>query len=193
MVVTGASRGLGAALARRLARPGQRLGLIARGAAGLAATADACRAKGAEVATACLDVRDAAGMAGCLRGWEATAPIGAVIANAGINGGTGPDGTPEGHASAAAQIAVNLLGAVNLVEPVLPAMLARGQGSILLVGSVAGFCGLPDSPAYSASKAGLWAYGEALRAAHGPAGVAVTVVPPGFFTSAMSARRASAR
>ena len=110
----------------------------------------------------------------------------ALVANAGINGGTGPDGAPEGHARAVAQIAVNLLGAVNLIEPLLPAMLARRRGGIALVGSVAGFRGLPDSPAYSASKAGLWAYGEALRAAHGPAGIRVTVLAPGFFASAMS-------
>jgi short-subunit dehydrogenase len=188
VVITGASRGLGAAVARRLARPGRRLGLIARGAAGLGETAAACRAAGAAVEMAALDVREAGAMAACLADWERVAPIGGVIANAGINGGTGPDGAPEGHAAASAQIAVNLMGAINLVEPTLPAMLARRRGAVLLVGSVAGFVGLPDSPAYSASKAGIWAYGEALRAAHGPAGLRVTVVAPGFFESAMSAR-----
>ena len=174
--------------ARRLLRPGRRLGLIARGAAGLEEAAAACRAHGATVETAVLNVREARAMADCLAAWDAAAPIDAVIANAGINGGTRPDGKPEGHASASVQIAVNLMGAVNLVEPALPWMLARGRGSVLLVGSVAGFIGLPDSPAYSASKAGLWAYGEALRAAHGPAGLRVTLVAPGFFESAMSAR-----
>ena len=55
----------------------------------------------------------------------------------------------------------------------------RGRGQVALVGSVAGFRGLPDTPGYCAGKAGLWAYGEALRAAHGPAGLAVTVVALG--------------
>ena len=143
---------------------------------------------GARVNTASLDVRDGAAMAAQLRDWDALVPVDALVANAGINGGTRPDGAPEGHAAASAQVAVNLLGAVNLIEPLLPVLLRRGRGAVVLVGSVAGFVGLPDSPAYSASKAGLWAYGEALRAAHGPAGLRVTVLAPGFFTSAMSLR-----
>jgi NAD(P)-dependent dehydrogenase (short-subunit alcohol dehydrogenase family) len=127
-------------------------------------------------------------MAAQLADWDAELPVDTIIANAGINGGTAPDGTPETHAAALAQLEVNLLGAVNLVQPLLPGMLARGRGRIALVGSVAGFLGLPDSPAYSAGKAGLWAYAEALRAAHGPAGLRVLAVAPGFFDSAMSAR-----
>jgi short-subunit dehydrogenase len=187
-VISGASRGLGAELARQLAAPGIRLSLLARGEAGLAATAAVCAARGAEVATAVLDVRQAAAVAARLAAWDAASPVDTVIANAGLSGGTTPDGRPEEHAAARALLEVNLLGAVNLVQPLLPAMLARGHGRIVLVGSVAGFLGLPDSPAYSAGKAGLWAYGEALRAAHGPAGLRVLVVAPGFFTSAMSAR-----
>jgi short-subunit dehydrogenase len=187
-VISGASRGLGAALARQLAAPGVRLSLLARGRPGLAETAAACTARGATVATAALDVRQAKAMMVQLAAWEAAHPVDTVIANAGINGGTAPDGTPETHAAVLAQLEVNLLGAVNLVQPLLPAMLARGQGRIALIGSVAGFLGLPDSPAYSAGKAGVWAYAEALRAAHGPAGLRVLAVAPGFFESAMSTR-----
>jgi short-subunit dehydrogenase len=83
---------------------------------------------------------------------------------------------------------VNLLGAIHLVGPLLPGMLARGRGAVGIIASVAAFRGLPDCPAYSASKAGLAAWGEALRAAHGRQGLAVTVVCPGFFDSAMGDR-----
>jgi short-subunit dehydrogenase len=67
-------------------------------------------------------------------------------------------------------------------------MLERRRGQIAVVASVAGYRGLPDSPAYCASKAGVLAYGESLRGALEPLGVRVSVVVPGFFTSPMSAR-----
>ncbi len=188
VVISGASRGLGAALALGLARPGVRLHLLGRDAAALAAVAGECAAKGAEALWVSLEVTDAEAMAAQLLAWDAARPLRLLVANAGVSAGTRPDGAPEGHAAALRQIRVNLEGALNLVEPVLPAMLARGGGAVLLVASVMAFRGLPDMPGYSASKAGLWAYGEALRAAHAGAGLRVTVAAPGFFRSAMSAR-----
>lgn len=188
VVITGASRGLGAALARRFAAPGVRLLLVARGEPGLRAVAADCAARGAEAEIAVLDVRDAAALAAALAAFEAGGPVDLAIANAGTSAGTAPDGTPETGAQAAAQVAVNLLGAMHLVGPLLPGMLARKQGAIGLVASVAAFRGLPDTPGYCASKAGLLAWGEALRAAHGPRGLRVTVLCPGFFDSAMGDR-----
>ncbi len=188
IVITGASRGLGAALARAWAAPGVTLALIGRDAAALAVTATACGATGARVLTAQLDVRDAEVLARQLLAWDDETPFDLVVANAGITSGTRPDGGLEGHAAASRVLAVNLQGAVNLVEPLLPRLLARNSGRVALVCSVAAFRGLPDSPAYCASKAGLWAYGESLRALLGPRGVGVTNIAPGFFDSAMSAR-----
>ena len=190
ILVTGASRGLGAALARHLARPGVALRLVARDAAALAAVAADCAARGADVAQACCDVTDAAAMAALLRGWDAALPFTHVVANAGVTSGTTPDGGLEPPQDAARTVAVNLLGAMNTVQPLLPALLARGAGRVVLVCSVAAFRGLPDSPAYCAAKAGLWAWGEALRGVLAPRGVGVTLLAPGFFTSAMSARYA---
>jgi short-subunit dehydrogenase len=188
VVISGASRGLGAALARRFAAPGMRLLLLARSPADLAAVAETCRGRGAEVATAVIDVTDAPGVAAALAGFEAAGPVDLVIANAGTSAGTAPDGTPEDAAAAARQVQVNLVGAINLVGPLLPGMRARRAGRIGLIASVAGLRGLPDFPAYCASKAGLVAWGEGLRAELGPRGVRVTVVLPGFFDSAMGTR-----
>ncbi len=186
--ITGASRGLGAELARRFATPGTRLLLVARSAAALEEVAADCRARGAEAVTAALDVRDGPALAAALAAFEAGGPVELAIANAGTSFGTAPDGAPETAAEAARQVAVNLLGAIHLVGPLLPGMLARRRGAVGLIASVAAFRGLPDCPGYCASKAGLLAWGEALRAAHARDGLRVTVVCPGFFDSAMGDR-----
>ncbi|WP_043831725.1 SDR family NAD(P)-dependent oxidoreductase [Muricoccus aerilatus] len=185
IILSGASRGLGAALARRLAAPGVTLGLIARSEAGLRETAAACAGRGAAVRVAALDVRDAQAVARTVLDWDAAAPTALVIANAGIAAGRRPDGTPEGVAELTAQVSVNLLGSVNLVGPLLPAFRARRAGRIGLVASVAAFHGLPDSPGYCASKAGLWAWGQAIRADLRGSGAGVTLIAPGFFESDM--------
>jgi short-subunit dehydrogenase len=77
---------------------------------------------------------------------------------------------------------------LNTVEPLLPAFLERGRGRIALMSSMAASRPLADMPSYSASKAAVRAYGEALRGWLGPRGIAVTVICPGFVTSPMSAR-----
>lgn len=188
ILITGASRGLGAALARRLAAPGVTLHLVARGAAGLEATGAACVAAGCTIRTVALDVRDAAALARQLTAWDDASPFDLVVANAGVTGGTPADGGLESWASAEQVLGVNLLGAVNTVAPLLPRMIARRAGRLVFIASVAAFRGLPDSPAYCASKAGLWSYGESLRARLRGEGVGVTVAAPGFFESDMSAR-----
>lgn len=188
IVITGASRGLGAALARRFAAAGVRMLLVARSGDALREVAAACESRGARVATVALDVRDGAALAAALADFESGGPVDLAIANAGIAAGTAPDGTPESAEQAARVVEVNLLGALNLVGPLLPGMLARGRGSVALVASLAGVRGLPDCPAYSASKAGMIAWGEALRAAHRRRGLRVTVACPGFFESAMGDR-----
>lgn len=188
IVITGASSGLGAALAAAYAAPGVTLGLVGRNPARLAATRDACQAKGATVRIGALDVADAAPLADWLGAFDQATPIDLLLANAGISAGPAPASASEGLEIATRQVRTNLLGAMNTIEPMLPALVARGRGQIAVVSSLAGYRGLAYSPAYSASKAGTRAYGEALRALLAPRGIAVSVICPGFFASPMTDR-----
>lgn len=188
IVVTGASSGLGAGLARAYAAPGVIMALTGRDQARLDSVAAACRAQGARVSVACIDVRDRAAMAHFLVDFDVEHQVDLVIANAGIAHGSTRTGELESHAEAVRQIEVNLLGTVNSLAPLLPAMQTRRAGHIAVVASVASYRGLADSPAYCASKAGVRLYGESLRGALARDGVAVSVVVPGFFASPMSER-----
>jgi short-subunit dehydrogenase len=188
VVVTGASSGLGAELAAAYAGPAVTLGLLGRDRQRLTATAGRCEAKGAKVDVAAIDVADAAAMDSWLGEFDRLHRVELVIANAGTSAGPEPKNPSEGVDSAARQIRVNLLGAINTVEPLLPAMCGRGRGRVAVVASIAAYRGLPNSPGYCASKAGLRAYAEALRPRLAPRGVGVTIVCPGFFDSPMTDR-----
>ena len=188
IVITGASSGLGAGLALSYAAPGQHLALTGRDAVRLEDVASQARALGATIASQVLDVSDLAAMSAFLGEFDRAHPIDLLIANAGITGGTAPDGTLETLDAARQVIAINLGGVLNSVIPAIELMRARGHGHIAVIGSVAAYRGLPDSPAYCASKAGVRIYGESLRPALAPLGIAVSVVSPGFFESPMSRR-----
>jgi short-subunit dehydrogenase len=188
VIITGASSGLGAALAEAYAGPDTMLGLLGRDRQRLAASADACEAKGASVRMGAIDVVDAPAMAAWLTHFDQDHSVDLLVANAGTSAGPDPDSPSEGVETAARQVRVNLLGAINTVEPLLPALCERGRGHIALVASIAAFRGLPYSPGYCASKAGLRAYAEALRPRLAPRGIAVTSVCPGFFDSPMTDR-----
>jgi short-subunit dehydrogenase len=187
-VITGASSGLGASLAIAYAGPQVALGLIGRDRDRLAAVAEQCRAAGAIVDAATIDVAEASAMAEWLTAFDRSHAVELVVANAGTSAGTEPGAAFEPTASTTRQIAVNLLGVVNTVAPLLPALCERGRGRIAIVASVAALRGLPYSPGYCASKAGARAYGEALRPLLQERGVGVSVVCPGFFTSRMTDR-----
>lgn len=174
MLITGASSGIGAALAVALAAPGRRLDLGGRNVERLAAVADRCVSAGAEVAAASVDLRDG----GALRSWiAATPPPDLLIANAGVSGGS---------AASAEIIAVNLQAVIDTIEAILPSMQAGSQ--IALMSSLAGFNGMPSAPVYCASKAAVRFYGDALRARLRSRGIAVSTICPGFVATPLTER-----
>jgi short-subunit dehydrogenase len=188
VVITGASSGLGAALAEAYAAPQTVLGLLGRDRQRLGETADVCEARGAGVRMAAIDVVEAPAMAAWLTDFDRDHPVELLVANAGTSAGPDRDSPSEGVETATRQVRVNLLGAINTIEPLLPALCRRGRGRIAVVASIAAYRGLPNSPGYCASKAGLRAYAEALRPRLAPRGVGVTIVCPGFFDSPMTDR-----
>lgn len=188
VLITGASSGIGLALALHYAAPGIALFLSGRDERRLAAAADACHGKGADVRESLVDVTDRAAMKKWVCACDDAAPLGLVIANAGISGGTGGSqetGEPEGQAKTIFD--VNVGGVLNAIDPVIPRMAGRGRGQIAIMSSLASFSGWPGSPAYSASKGAVRLYGEALRGALAPKGIRVNVVCPGFVRTPMTA------
>jgi short-subunit dehydrogenase len=182
ILITGASSAIGGALAEIYARRGVMLYLHGRNEARLSEVAEHCREKGAEVVTQLLDVRDFI----ALQVWlESLGVLDLVIVNAGMNTHIGPAGEPEPWDVVEALLDVNLKAAMVIVQAVLPAMRERGSGQIALVSSLAAYFGLPLTPSYCASKAGLKAYGEALRGWVGPQGIRINVIMPGYVKSPM--------
>jgi short-subunit dehydrogenase len=180
ILITGASSGIGRALALAYARPGIFQLLAGRDRERLAGTASAARAQGAEAATAQIDVRDRQPMAQWITDADKRRPIDLVIANAGITTGLGPRQLAEHPDAVRAIIAINLIGVLNTVEPLIVPMCARRRGQIAFVGSIAGMRGLPYSPAYCATKAAIHAYSESLRGRLAASGVQVSLIIPGF-------------
>lgn len=188
ILITGASRGLGAALARAFAAPGVQLVLSARTQADLDSVAAGCRALGASASVAVADVTDAPAMAALIAAADEAGPLDLVLANAGISAGTA--GGAESEAQTRRILAVNIDGVVNTVAPALDRMRRRGRGQIAIMSSLAGFRGYPGAPAYCASKAAIRVWGEALRARESALGIEVSVICPGFVRTAMTAGNA---
>jgi NADP-dependent 3-hydroxy acid dehydrogenase YdfG len=186
--ITGASSGIGAALAVELGKRGARIALLARRADELQKiAAEIEKANGEALPLAC-DVRDAEAVREAVR--QAQARFGAIdilIANAGVGGSAAVENLRA--ADVERVIAVNFLGAVNSVIAVLPQMLERRSGQLVAISSLAGSRGLPKSAAYCASKAAMSAFFESLRVDLRGNGIAVTTIYPGFIKTPLTAGR----
>ncbi|MEI8144506.1 MAG: SDR family NAD(P)-dependent oxidoreductase [Alphaproteobacteria bacterium] len=193
VLITGASSGIGRAVALSYAEPGVRLSLGGRDKARLDEVADACRSKGADVAAEVVDVRDAAMMERWLTSTDEAHPLDLVIAGAGITTGLGDGRLIESAESVRAIFAINVDGVLNTVLPILPRFVARDRGRVAMVGSLAAYRALPYSPAYCATKAAVHLWAQSLRAGLAQTGVGVTLIAPGFVKTPLNAEIESPR
>jgi short-subunit dehydrogenase len=183
-VITGASSGIGWALAEVLARKGCRLGLIARRRELLDQLAGKLRGTGAIVEVSAADVADRDKLLQAFADLRTKlGPVDLLIANAGVNTPTKLD--PWDAPGQLHLFRVNLFGAIVGVEAVMPEMLGRGKGHIAAVSSLGADRGMPGYGAYCASKAALNTYMDALRVQVRGRGVRVTTLCPGFVRTAM--------
>lgn len=183
IVITGASSGIGAALAHRYAASGATLGLVAR-------RASALREIAAPLPVRCeiypLDVRDAAALGAAARHFIDTHGCpDIVIANAGVSVGTLTEYTEDARVFEEV-LDTNVIGMVNTFRPFVAPMRERGSGSLVGIASVAGYRGLPGAAAYSASKAAVISCLESLRVELHASGVNVITICPGYITTPMT-------
>ena len=179
IVITGASSGIGEALALDYAAPGIALALSGRNADRLNAVADSCRAKGAMVDAATIDVVDRAALAAWLTRFDHSHPVDLLVANAGVSIDNDKSSLDE-FSRLRETMAINVDGVFNTVEPLVGRMMERGHGQIAVVSSLASFIGLPYAASYNASKAAVRVWGESIRYVLKKYGVGVSVICPGF-------------
>lgn len=185
ILITGATGAIGGALALHYASPGCHLVLHGRNVAALERLEAACLAKGATVTCASVDLGDADALGDWLDTLCHTATPDIAILCAGKNTHPPGPGELERWDEVQALLDINLKTPINMVQHLVPAMKAKGRGQLVLISSLAAWHGLPSTPSYSASKAGIKAYGEGLRGLLSPVGIGVTVVMPGYVTSPM--------
>lgn len=184
ILITGASSGIGKALSLAYAAPDITLLLTGRNQQRLEEVATACQQKGATTLTALLDITDSHSVATWILAMDDAHPLDLVIANAGISAGSGGEG--ESDEQVRRIFATNIDGVLNTIHPAIERMKPRKKGQIAIISSLAGYRGLPSSPAYSASKAAVKVYGEGLRGHLKDSGVNLSVVTPGYIRTPMT-------
>ena len=194
ILITGASSGIGAALARHYAARDITLFISGRNQERLDEVARQCRDAGASVSVWVGDVTDAEGLKGWIQSCNHDLPLNLVIANAGVAlGATDAAGL---HQAAVDSFRINVNGVFNTIHPALELMSARrpypvGNAQVAVMSSVMGYAGMARSPAYSSSKAAVKHYGQALRGTFRGLGIGVSVICPGYVSSALTSRNSS--
>jgi short-subunit dehydrogenase len=183
-LVTGASSGLGRALAIALADRGAHVGLVARRASELEILANSLTGRGHKAAYAVADVTQVGPLRDAVRQLESSlGPCVVLLANAGIYRQT--NGAAYDGDRAAAVFTTNIIGVSNSLAAVLPGMVARGRGHICAISSLGGFVSLPAAGAYCASKTALAVLMKSIRLDTASRGIHVTTAFPGFIDTPM--------
>lgn len=187
ILITGASRGIGRALAQAFAaRYGKslHLSLLARDMTRLQALQQTLADTSVGIDCYSIDISDHAKVMALVAQIDSNRPIDTAVVNAGISGNTG-DGW-ESWEQINAIMMTNSLGLMATVQPLITQMQTRGRGKIVLMSSISAYRGIATTPSYCASKAAVAVYGESLRGWLRGTGVAVITVLPGFVESDMS-------
>jgi len=193
ILITGASSGIGLALARYYANKALEdadrivyLSLTGRDSQRLKETAHSCQNEYVKVCEYIFDVTDFDITKQTILKANEICPLDLVIANAGISGGGGDD--CEEYEQAYNIFQTNIFGVINTISPAIEVMSKSGKGQIAIISSIAGFRGWPGAPAYCASKSAVKTYGESLRSQMKKTGIKINVVCPGFIKTPMTGK-----
>ena len=188
VLITGASSGIGRALALELARRRAAVGLLARRNDLLQEVVAEIEAHGGKAIALPADVTDAGAVRAAVEKLQREfGPIDLLIANAGVGATTAAGKLQPEEVSRV--FSVNVMGVVNCVTAVIPQMIERGHGHLAVISSLAAYRGLPKSATYCASKAAISALFESLRLDLQPQGIDVTIIHPGFIKTPLTAGR----
>ena len=184
IIITGATSGIGKELAKIYANENNNLFLSGRNEKRLQEVKEICQKRNAKVETAIIDVVDELATKNWIKNIATNHSLDLIIANAGISAGT--EGGPESFEQIKSIFNTNIQGVLNTIQPTIEIMKEQKSGQIAIMSSLAGFRGLPSSPAYSASKSCVRVYGEALRGNLQRFGIKVNVICPGYVKTPMT-------
>jgi short-subunit dehydrogenase len=186
ILITGASSGIGEALAKRYARADTRLILLARNIEKLERVAKSCEQKQAIAIIHSIDITETEALQTLIASIDAEFPIDLVICNAGVTSVLDDEGNAESWSTICHVIDTNLYGVLATLNPLISELKKRKRGQIAIISSLAAYYGMPITPVYCASKSALKGYGESLRGWLKQDGIKVSMIYPGFVKSDLS-------
>jgi len=185
VLITGATGGIGSALALEYAKNNTIIVLLGRNQEKLKFLASECEDRGATTKTYCHDLSAIDESVRLSKEIAQNHTIDLFISNAGVTNST-QNHEAESWDGIESLVTLNLLGALAISHGVLEDMQRRKSGHVAYVSSLGAYYGMPLTPSYCASKAGLKAYAEALRGLLAPQSVTVTLIAPGFVKTSLS-------